>query len=262
MRAQLPGEGDQGRRGYASVMPGCASCAAIAWRCAPNGAKRAERPRPRAAVLAGKKSVYVSLAPSYIREFPDVKLAQMNGELKQLGFSGVSETALGAQQVSAQAAALLQQRSGQGAGLLRLQNGGFLSAKSSGRRSANWTGLLSPLLTHCRMLRQEYGQDIGVVSSGRASQKNRSGAASRTAGCGADVRRFAPLAGAGKNRAGDIAGTAEDHFVPERSAEGAWYPVDGGMIAGMKSACAVNDCSLMAFSGLRAIKKALNGIGG
>ena len=32
------------------------------------------------------------------------------------------------------------------------------------------------------------------------------------------------------------------------------------MIAGMKSACAVNDCSLMAFSGIGAIKKALDGI--
>jgi hypothetical protein len=32
------------------------------------------------------------------------------------------------------------------------------------------------------------------------------------------------------------------------------------MIAGMKSACAVNDASLMAFSGLGAIKKALNGV--
>ena len=41
-----------------------------------------------------------------------------------------------------------------------------------------------------------------------------------------------------------LAATPDDHFVPESSAEGAWYPVDGGMIAGMKSACAVNDCSL------------------
>jgi len=54
--------------------------------------------------------------------------------------------------------------------------------------------------------------------------------------------------------------TPEDHFVPERSAEGAWYPVDGGMIAGMKSACAVNDCLAHAFSGIGAIKKALDGI--
>ena len=52
----------------------------------------------------------------------------------------------------------------------------------------------------------------------------------------------------------------EDHFVPERASEGAWYPVDGGMIAGMKSSCSVNDCSLMAFSGIGAIKKALDGI--
>ena len=45
--------------------------------------------------------------------------------------------------------------------------------------------------------------------------------------------------------------------VPEPKAEGAWYPVDGGMIAGMKSICAVNDCSFMAFSGINAIQKAI-----
>ena len=33
------------------------------------------------------------------------------------------------------------------------------------------------------------------------------------------------------------------------------------MIAGMKSVCAVNDCSFMAFSGITAIQKAIEGLG-
>jgi len=52
--------------------------------------------------------VFVSLAPSFVTEFPDVKPARLIRALKKLGFAGVSETALGAQQVSAQAAALLK----------------------------------------------------------------------------------------------------------------------------------------------------------
>ena len=58
-----------------------------------------------------------------------------------------------------------------------------------------------------------------------------------------------------------LAPEAGDAFIPENAAEGAWYPVDGGMIAGMKSICAVNDCSFMAFSGINAIQKAIEGLG-
>ena len=43
----------------------------------------------------------VSLAPSFVAQFPGMRPAQLIHALKKLGFFAVSETALGAQQVSA-----------------------------------------------------------------------------------------------------------------------------------------------------------------
>jgi hypothetical protein len=123
------------------------------------------------------------------------------------------------------------------------------------------TGLLSPLLTHCKMLRQTFGADIGIVFIGPCIAKKIEAAQHPelldVVLTFEDLRRWLEQE---KIVPEETVETPDDHFVPERSAEGAWYPVDGGMIAGMKSVCAVNDCSLMAFSGIGAIKKALDGI--
>ena len=122
--------------GYASVVPElCIFCGHCVEVC-PNGAKRVRDDLASARqMLTLKKSVFVSLAPSFVTEFPDVKPAQLIGALKKLGFAGVSETALGAQQVSAQAAALLQEQSDARAGLVGVPDGGGVSAKAPrGRR--------------------------------------------------------------------------------------------------------------------------------
>ncbi len=94
--------------GYASVIPElCILCGQCVEIC-PSGAKRVRDDLPQARqLLALKPRVIVSLAPSFVSEFPGVTPGQMIGALKKLGFFGVSETALGAQQVSAQAAAAL-----------------------------------------------------------------------------------------------------------------------------------------------------------
>jgi NAD-dependent dihydropyrimidine dehydrogenase PreA subunit len=95
--------------GYASIVPElCILCGHCVEVC-PNGAKKVRDDLPRAKqLLAMKQQVLVSLAPSFVTEFPEVRPGQMIRALRQLGFFGVSETALGAQQVSAQAAAMLK----------------------------------------------------------------------------------------------------------------------------------------------------------
>ena len=212
-------------------------------------------------MLTLKKSVFVSLAPSYVTEFPGVKAAQMIGALKKLGFAGVSETALGAQQVSAQAAALLQKNPERVLVSSACPTVVAYLQKHRTGGAALLTGLLSPLLTHCKMLRQTFVADIGVVFIGPCIAKKIEAAQHPelldVVLTFEDLRRWLEQE---KIAPENLPVTANDHFVPENSAEGAWYPVDGGMIAGMKSACAVNDCSLMAFSGIGALKKALDGI--
>ena len=248
--------------GYASVVPElCIFCGHCVEVC-PNGAKKVRDDLASARqMLTLKKSVFVSLAPSYVTEFPDVKAAQMIGALKKLGFAGVSETALGAQQVSAQAAVLLRNNPGRVLASSACPTVVALLQKHRANDAELLTGLLSPLLTHCKMLRQTFGADIGIVFIGPCIAKKLEAAQHPelldVVLTFEDLRRWLDQE---KITPELWVPTADDHFVPERSAEGAWYPVDGGMIAGMKSSCAVNDCALMAFSGIGAIKKALDGI--
>jgi iron only hydrogenase large subunit-like protein len=279
--------------GCASVISElCIVCGHCVEFC-PNGAKRVRDDLAGTRqLLTQKKSVFVSLAPSFISEFPDVQPAQLIAALKKLGFAGVSETALGAQQVSAQAAALLQKNPGRVLASSACPTVVVFLQKHRPNGAALLTGLMSPLLTHCKMLRQMFGADIGVVFIGPCIAKKLEAAQhpelldvvltfedlrrwleqekiTLGGGCDAPSQNVAatPSSPDAKNAPGaahlpfgDEASPPQFRFVPERSAEGAWYPVDGGMIAGMKSACAVNDSSLMAFSGLTAIKKALDGI--
>jgi len=248
--------------GYASVVPElCIFCGHCVEVC-PNGAKKVRDDLASARqMFTLKKSVFVSLAPSFVAEFPGVKPAQMIGALKKLGFAGVSETALGAQQVSAQAAALLKNNPTRVLASSACPTVVAFLQRHRANGAELLTGLLSPLLTHCKMLRQTFGADIGIVFIGPCIAKKLEAAQHPelldVVLTFEDLRRWLEQENIAPEK---ITETAENHFVPERSAEGAWYPVDGGMIAGMKSACAVNDCSLMAFSGIGAIKKALDGI--
>jgi iron only hydrogenase large subunit-like protein len=248
--------------GCATVVPElCIACGHCVEQC-PNGAKKVRDDLANARqLLSRKKAVFVSLAPSYITEFPGVTAPQLIGALKKLGFIGVSETALGAQQVSAQAAALLQKNPERVLVSSACPTVVAYLQKHRANGAALLTGLMSPLLTHCKLLRQALGEDIGIVFIGPCIAKKLEAAQFPklldVVLTFEDLRRWWDQEQIVPQK---LAASALDFFIPERSAEGAWYPVDGGMIAGMKSACAVNDCSLMAFSGLSAIKKALDGI--
>ena len=55
-------------------------------------------------VAASGRNVAVSLAPSFVAQFPGLRAGQLIHALKKLGFFAVSETALGAQHVSASVA--------------------------------------------------------------------------------------------------------------------------------------------------------------
>lgn len=248
--------------GYASVIPEfCILCGQCVEVC-PNGAKRVRDDLPQARqLLKARERVYVSLAPSYVSEFPDLRPAQMVRALKQLGFGGVSETALGAQEVSAQAAAALT--SGRNKVLFSSACPTVVSFLQKHRPadSASITGLLSPLLTHCTMLRRVLGPDIGIVFIGPCIAKKAEAAAHPelldTALTFEDLRRWFK---AEKIDPAAVDPDVVEPFYPERAAEGTWYPVDGGMIAGMKAQCGVNDVSMMAFSGLSAVAKAIEGL--
>ena len=93
------------RDGHAAVIPElCVACGKCVEVC-PVKAKQVRNGTGRLRLLLSEPApVYASLAPSWVSEFKNVTSGQLIRALKQLGFAGVSETALGAQLVSAQVA--------------------------------------------------------------------------------------------------------------------------------------------------------------
>lgn len=94
--------------GSAMIVPDLCIACGTCYRACPAKAKQARNDLTRAKHLVQSgKDVYVSLAPSWITEFEGVSREQMIAAIRRLGFRGVSETALGAEEVSANIAGLL-----------------------------------------------------------------------------------------------------------------------------------------------------------
>lgn len=209
----------------------CIACGRCVKIC-PSGAKvlRNDIGRLRYLLQSGRP-VYASVAPSWVAVHPEWTAGQLVATLKRIGFTGVSETALGAQEVSA---VLAKELSGAESGL-------FLSSacpafvdlvrKHVPDLSKNITPIASPALTHCRLLRDVFGDDIAVVFIGPCSAKKRE-ADSHPELMDAALT-FSELdvwmEEQGINPTVNNPGP-DDVFVPERAGEGALYPLEGGMI--------------------------------
>lgn len=197
-----------------------------------------------------KEKVIASLAPSYVSEFSNIGSSSLIAALKSAGFYGVSETALGAQEVSAHAAALLEQGKG---------NEWYISSacpavvnyirKYHPALSSRLTPLLSPLLAHCRMLREKF-PDARIVFFGPCiAKKDESAAHADILDAALTFEDMRTLL-AEKKVNMEALDTSNETFIPQSAQEGALYPVDGGMIAGIKMNCTVTDNCAMHFSGM------------
>jgi len=245
--------------GHAEVIQEkCIYCGHCVEVC-PSGAKRVRNDLGRVKqLLKLKEKVIVSIAPSYLSEFTDIKTPVLVHLIKRLGFYGVSETALGAQEVSANSAELIKNNSKKI----------FISSacpsiveylkKYQPDHSYKVTNLLSPLLSHCKMLKKEYGDDIGVVFIGPCISKKREADSHRdlldVAITFKDLREWIEDEKIDLNQ---IKTDDTDCFIPEQALEGTLYPIDGGMIAGIKADCSVKDACFMSFSGINQIKSVL-----
>ena len=152
--------------GHASVIPEkCIACGNCVKAC-PSNAKRVRSDIDKAKnLILAQKDVYVSLAPSWRASFEN-SAEKMIALLKQLGFKDVSETALGAQEVSIKTAQMLNNS----------EKGLFISSACpvivdyirlyKPEYTKYITPVGSPLMTHAKMLKETYGNDISIVFIG------------------------------------------------------------------------------------------------
>ncbi|MDR2799784.1 MAG: [Fe-S]-binding protein [Desulfovibrio sp.] len=206
--------------------------------------------------------VYASIAPSWIASHPDWSTGQLAAALRLLGFTGVSETALGAQEVSAALACDLEQ-SGPGLHISSACPAVVdLVRKHLPHLVGNITPVASPALTHCRLLRERLGRDVAVVFIGPCAAKK------NEADDNPDLMNLALtfaeldewLTGQGIFPARLQPGV-EDRFFPRDAAEGALYPVEGGMIETLRHYGCPDTVRYQALSGLQYVKTALERLG-
>jgi iron only hydrogenase large subunit-like protein len=244
----------------AAVLPErCIYCGTCVNVC-PVGAKKVRDDLFRAQLLVKRRArVVASLAPSFVAEFPGAAPGAMVRALRALGFWGVSETALGAQQVSGACAEALARDPAGLAISSACPTVVELIRKYHPERLASVTRFLSPLLAHCRLLRQTYGEDLGIVFIGPCISKkleaDRNPRLLEAALTFADLRRWFAQQGIDPS----LPPGPEDVFIPEPAREGALYPMDGGMVRGIQGA-GPGPVNFMAFSGIPHLQEALQGL--
>lgn len=202
--------------------------------------------------------VILSLAPSYLNEFNTVSPGQLIAAIKQLGFWGVSETALGAEIVSARVSDYLQ----------HAPAGVYISSacpvvveyirKYSHDHIPAITPILSPLLAHAKLLKQIYGEEVKVVFCGPCiGKKVEADHFNDLVGIALTFRDLKQWLKAEKIVPDELAASGND-FIPHRAGNGSLYPVEGGMLQSIHGEN--RPVIKLAFSGMENIKDVIRNL--
>lgn len=249
------------QNGHASVLPEkCIACGNCVKTC-PSSAKRVRNDIEKVKNLfRAQKEVYVSLAPSWAGIF-EHSPEKMISILKKLGFSHVSETALGAQEVSIQTSKIMAQH----------DKGLFISSACpvvvdyirfyNSKYLQNIVPIASPALTHAKMLKEIYGNNISVVFIGPCiAKKNESDRHPDLIDAALTFEELKLWITEEFGSTQAIEFNNSEHFVPEVACEGALYAVEGGMNETMKKAQSAKDVQLLNISSIENLEKALIGL--
>ena len=246
---------------HASVIPEkCISCGTCVKVC-PTNAKcvRSDLEKVKN-LLIGGKDVYVSLAPSWRSVFEN-SAQKMIAILKKLGFKEVSETAIGAQEVSIKAAKLLNET----------ESGLWISSACpviveyirlyQPKFSKNITPIGSPAKTHAKLLKNLYGNDISVVFIGPCIGKKNE--ADENDNLIDASLTFEELKIWIADKIGDISQIKKEsyyEFVPYSAHEGTLYPINGGMNQTIQKVGVKQNVQLIEVCGIPAFEKALENL--
>ena len=246
---------------HASVIPEkCISCGTCVKVC-PANAKcvRGDLEKVKNLLIA-QKDVYVSLAPSWRSVFEN-SAQKMIAILKKLGFKEVSETAIGAQEVSIHDAKVLNE----------MDKGLLISSACpvivdyirlyKPEYAKYITPVGSPAKTHARMLKNMYGNDIAVVFIGPCIGKKNE--ADEEDGLIDVSLTFEELKMWIADEIGDISEIKKEshfEFVPYSAHEGTLYPINGGMNETIKKIGVKPQVQLMEICTIPAFERALENL--
>lgn len=214
--------------GKASVIAeNCVACGECVKVC-PSHAKKIRTDLPRLRQLLGTNvKLYASIAPSFTAYFPGTTIGQLATALKKIGFAGVAETAVGAQTVSCQTADFLKNTN------LSIVISSACPAcvdyirKYHPKYTANIVPLYSPVMAHCQMIKEQFGEDCKVVFFGPcAAKKNEADRNPETLSLAVT---FAVLEELFEENGITPMAEEESELFMDKAEEGRFYAIEGGM---------------------------------
>ncbi len=211
-------------------------------------------------LMEHKKRVILSIAPSWPLAFEDYSDAQLLYALKQLGFNGVSETAVGAEWVTRKATQILKDS----------EQGLCLSSccpvvvqiieKFYPQHIPYLMPLQSPMQVHARYLKQKYGTDTAVIFAGPCIAKKKE--IEEAENCMDIAITFDDLRSWLEDEAlvPDFIEPKEIPAANNKNRQSSLYPIDGGMIEGIQSTIDFTEHEMMTFSGINHVKSILENL--
>ena len=213
--------------GQANIIPDeCILCGRCFVNC-PQDAKqiRDDVPRVKEMIASGKK-VIASVAPSFIAEFPLMDFAAMKDALLKLGFADAQETAIGATIVKTEYEKMIA--SGKHDVIISscCHSVNALIQKYYPSVLPYLADVLSPMLAHCRVIKEENPGACAVFIGPCISKKEE---AELYGEC--DVALTYEELEAWMNEAGVV--PAGDSTEPDEGKSGRFFPIKGGIIKSM-----------------------------
>ena len=213
--------------GQANIIPDeCILCGRCFVNC-PQDAKqiRDDVPRVKEMIASGKK-VIASVAPSFIAEFPLMDFAAMKDALLKLGFADAQETAIGATIVKTEYEKMIA--SGKHDVIISscCHSVNALIQKYYPSVLPYLADVLSPMLAHCRFIKEENPGACAVFIGPCISKKEE---AELYGEC--DVALTYEELEAWMNEAGVV--PAGDSTEPDEGKRGRFFPIKGGIIKSM-----------------------------
>jgi len=173
-------------------------------------------------LLSSPNKTFASIAPSFVSEFSGIHYSEMIRALKEVGFDAVSETALGAQEVSAHIGNKLDSIDEQ---IIKISSACPTIVQYIHKYKPEYSQfiskLYSPLMAHGKILREQFGNDIKIIFIGPCISKKHEVDENQNIIDAAitfeELRRFFNQKKVVLNN-GKI--SEENHFVPEMAGEG------------------------------------------
>lgn len=209
-------------------------------------------------ILSQDKPTILSLAPSYPLDFNNYEKSQFIYALKQLGFSYVSETAIGAEILSENIYTWLKDS----------KPGVYISSccptvvhliqKYYPEHSDKISPFTSPADVHAKYLREKYG-DVNIIFAGPCiSKKTEVQFPNNDIDVVLTFKELNEMLQTAGLSSDFIKAHNEENFQPFEATSGRLYPIDGGMLNTMIPDIHNINANYMSFSGIDNIKSLLS----